>query len=81
MDLTKAIICSAQEKNKHCLLQCLHGVPHLSSKERDANCKKPEFCNLSDSTTTIKVQCKKLNKKQRKEFEKENIQGGNFESF
>jgi len=71
MDLTKAIICSAQNKSDHCLNDCFHGVPHIHERERDGNCKNKSHCSLSNAKRAVSVFCKKLNKKQRMEFENE----------
>jgi len=66
------IICSATNKSLHCKTCCLHGIPHLPSIERDGNCKKSEFCNLSDSKSTVKVHCRPLTAKEIKKYKKEN---------
>jgi len=68
MNLSKALICSARSKSEHCRTNCFHGIPHMPEKERDANCKITETCKLSKSKGTIKIQCKKLSAKQRREF-------------
>jgi len=68
INLSKALICSAKFKSEHCLTNCFHGVPHMPERERDANCRIPEICMLSNSKGIIKIQCKKLSAKQRKEF-------------
>ena len=62
------ILCSAKYKSKHCLTKCFHGVPHEHETEREGNCRTPSSCSLSKAKHTITVQCKKLSRKQIKEF-------------
>lgn len=68
MDLSKAYVCSATKKGQHCLVVCPHGKPHEIEKERDANCRVSQVCTLSLKKGIIYVHCKKLTKKQIKEF-------------
>jgi len=64
------IICSAKLKSQHCLTKCFHGIPHEHDSERDGNCRNPSSCALSKAKHTITVQCKKMTKKQLKEYNK-----------
>jgi len=61
------IICSYRKKSDHCLNNCFHGIPHKIEIERDAKCHThSEICKIPKGI--IKVICRKLNKKQQKEW-------------
>jgi len=63
----KLIVCSFRKKSNHCLNNCFHGKPHSIEVERDAKCHTNiEVCKIPKGI--IRVQCRKLNKKQQQEW-------------
>ena len=65
MNFSNLFICNIKRKSKHCMTQCLHGIPHLRDK-----CTTEEFCNLHASGKITKVKCRKLTTKEIKEWKK-----------
>ena len=67
--LSKSLICNAKNKGEHCLTNCFHGIPHEREVERGSCHQGTEICTLSLGGI-VRVHCKKLTKKQVKEFMK-----------
>ena len=62
----RMMICSARKKNRHCLTECFHGIPHEKERERDACHLSQEICKIQKGI--IKVTCRHLNAKEKKEW-------------
>lgn len=69
--LKELVICSVVDKkntglSEHCRKHCIHGRLHEYQGKNE--CGSPEFCNLGLSGTPVKVNCRKLKKKEIKEY-------------
>jgi len=68
----KMMICTATKKKEHCIVQCFHGIPHKKESGREACHLNSEYCDIL-SPRIVKVTCKPLNKKQQKQWIKEEM--------
>ena len=69
MNLKNYVICNIKKPSNHCLIVCPHGRPHKIDRWAEVNCfEESELCNLSDNKRRVRIQCRKLTKKEIQKF-------------